>query len=244
LLCYQVGSHSPRRVIVVFSDVYGLYQGNHKAFCDTIQQHMGEDTTVFCPDLFRGRPLLHNFFGAPDAVNVTLGGSFTLLWGLRTRCSATNVDRDLSQIVEPNVKNTGCEMVGVAGFCFGGWVVGRCLALNQGRSIFAAGVGIHPSFKPEIFAAGGSNPMELAIATQNKPVLWFPAKEDDDLKPTSPFVQAMAKRRAMTPEQISIPFDLPHGFVARGRFMGPEYKEAQEKVIGLTVDFFQQHLKV
>lgn len=122
--------------------------------------------------------------------------------------------------------------------------MGRCLALNRGRSIFAAGVGIHPSFKPDIFAAGSSGPMELAVATQNKPILWLPAKEDDDLKPTSPLVKAMAKRRAMTPDQISIPFDFPHGFVARGRFMGQEYREAQEKVIRLTVDFFDQHLQV
>lgn len=240
--CYQAGPDRPKRVIVCFSDVYGLYQGNHRAFCDTIQQKLGDETTVFCPDLFRGQPLLQDFFGASDAVNVTLGGSFTMLWGLRTRCSATNIDLDLTQIVEPNVKKTGCDIVGVSGFCFGGWVVGRCLALNQGRSIFAAGVGIHPSFKPEIFAAGSSSPMELAVATKNKPVLWLPAKEDDDLKPTSPLVKVMAKRRAMTPDQLSIPFDFPHGFVARGRFMGPDYKEAQEQVIHLTVDFFNQKL--
>jgi dienelactone hydrolase len=174
-----------------------------------------------------------------------LGGYFSIFWGLRTRCSATNIDKDLTTIVEPNVKATGCDMVGVAGFCFGGWVIARCLALNNGRSVFAAGVGIHPSSKPEFCAKGGTSPEQWAANTHNKPILWLPAKEDDDLKPSSPLVQAMAKRRAMKPEQISIPFEnVSHGFVARGEFLGPEYKEAQEKAIKLTVGFFQKHLNV
>ena len=217
LSCYQVGSDKAKRVIVVFTDVYGLEQGNHKAFCDVIQDRMGNDTTVFCPDLFRGSPLFKNWFGgSSDAVNATLGGTFTVLWGIRGRCSATNIDLDLETIVEPNVKATGCAMVAVSGFCFGGWVVGRCLGLSHGRSMFAAGVGIHPSSKPESFAKGGSSPMEWATKTQSKPILWLPAKEDDDLKPSSPLVQAMAKRRAKMPSQISIPFEnFSHGFVAR-----------------------------
>jgi hypothetical protein len=110
--------------------------------------------------------------------------------------------------------------------------------------MFAAGVGIHPSFQPERFAGGGTSPIDLAKATQNKPILFLPAKEDHDLKPSSSLIQAMAKRRANTPDQLSIEFDLPHGFVARGDFMGPTFKEGQEKAIQLTVDFFQQHLKL
>jgi dienelactone hydrolase len=182
--------------------------------------------------------------GLPDFVNATLGGAISILWGIRTRCSATNVDEDLRQIVEPNVKRSGCELVGVTGFCFGGWVVGRCLALNNGRSIFAAGVGIHPSLQTESFAAGGTRPIDLARATQNKPILLLASTQDNDAKPSSPIVQAMAKRRAKTPDQLSIEFDLPHGFVARGDFMGPTFKDGQEKAIQLTVDFFLEHLKL
>ena len=243
LSCYQVGPDNPRRIIVVFTDVYGINSGNHKVFCDVLQQKMGDDTAVYCPDLFRGSPLMHQF-GLPDFINASLGGLLSIYWGLLTRCSATNIDADLTQIVEPNVKQSGCELVGCTGFCLGGWVVGRCLALNMGRSMFAAGVGIHPSFQPERFAVGGTSPMDLAKGTQNKPILLLPAKEDFDMKPSSPLVKTMAKRRAKTPDQLSIPFDLPHGFVARGDFMGPTFKEGQEKVIQLTVDFFQHHLKL
>ena len=121
LSCYQIGPDHPKRVVVVFTDVYGIDQGNHKAFCDVLHERLGDDTTVFCPDLFRGDPLMKNRFGgSSDALNSFLGGTFSILWGLRGRCSATNVDRDLAEIVEPNVKATKCEMVGVAGFCFGG----------------------------------------------------------------------------------------------------------------------------
>lgn len=124
-------------------------------------------------------------------------------------------------------------------------VVARCLALNNGRSMFAAGVGIHPTFQLESLAAGGTTAMELGERTQNKPILFLPAKEDDGLKASSPVVQTMAKRRGVTAEHISVEFPtMPHGFVSRGRFMGPEYRIAQDRAIQLTVDFMEKHLKV
>jgi dienelactone hydrolase len=114
--CYHVGPETnPRRVVVVFTDVFGLDSGNHKAFCDVLQKKLGDDTAVYCPDLFRGNPLMHDY--GPLLNRVTL---LKVVWGLRTRCSATNIDADLRDIVEPNVLATGCLMCGVVGFCFGG----------------------------------------------------------------------------------------------------------------------------
>jgi dienelactone hydrolase len=116
LSCYHVGpEHNPRRVVVVFTDVFGLDVGNHKAFCDVLQKKLGDDTAVYCPDLFRGNPLMHDYGPMFDWATL-----LKAVWGLRTRCSATNIDADLRDIVEPNVKATGCQMCGVVGFCFGG----------------------------------------------------------------------------------------------------------------------------
>jgi hypothetical protein len=123
-------------------------------------------------------------------------------------------------------------------------VITRCLGLEDGRSIFAAGVGIHPSIQPEQVAAGGTTPTKLMERTQNKPILFLPAKEDD-LKTSSPIIQRLAKRRALRVNDISVEFPtVSHGFVSRGPFLVGEYKEAQEKAIQVTVTFLEQHLEV
>jgi dienelactone hydrolase len=239
-------SRAPHRAVVVFTDVYGLDSGNHQVFCDTIQERLNTSypTTVYCPDLFHGRPLMHQW-GLSDDMNATLGGLLYSLWGIRGRCSAVNIDRNLMEIIQPNIRATGCMLpCGVVGFCFGGWVVGRALSVNDTNNVFGAGVGIHPAFQIEPLAYGGTTEMELAERTRNKPVLFLPAKQDVGLKPETDVVKYMARRRAKTPDQISIPFEsMPHGFVARGDFLGLQYKDAQEKAIGLTVDFLEEHIK-
>lgn len=59
---YQVGpEQNPKRVVLVFTDVFGIDTGNHRAFCDVLQSRLGDDTAVYCPDLFRGRPLMHDY---------------------------------------------------------------------------------------------------------------------------------------------------------------------------------------
>ena len=250
---YKVGSvdsstsNKKHRVVVVFTDVYGLESGNHKAFCDTIQEELNKSfpTTVYCPDLFYGHPLMRQW-GLPDGINLFLGGLWSILWGLKGRCSAVKIDKMLTEIIEPNVKATGCNLpVGVVGFCFGGWVVARALALNSTNSIFGFGVGIHPGLNVESLVRGGTSEMDLAERTRNKPILFLPAKQDVLVKPTSDIVKYMARRRATSPDKISVAFEsMPHGFVARGDYLGSEYKEAQEKAIELTVGFLHDHSKM
>ena len=244
LSCYQVGGKNViKRVIVVFTDVYGLESGNHKVFCDVLQACLGEETLVCCPDLFRGRPLMRQY-GLADGLNFALGGGLSMLWGFQTRCSAIHMDADLADIIEPNVRVTGCDVCGVVGFCFGGWIVARSLGLHGGQCIFRAGVGIHPAFKIEPLVRGGTSAMALGERTGTKPILLLPAKQDHDVKASNPVIQDMAKRRGTTPDKISIEFpDMPHGWVARGDFLGPQYKQAQEEAIDLTVKFIQEHLQ-
>jgi dienelactone hydrolase len=243
LPCYQVGpSENPKRILVVFTDVFGVDSGNHKVFCDVLQELMGDETAVWMPDIFRGTPMLLDL--GNDTLTLALAVP-QILWKLHTSLTVPKIELDLKEIIEPNLKETGCDHVGVSGFCIGGWMVGRCLALENGQSIFSAGVGIHPSWQVEPMASGGSSEHNLAERTKNKPILLLPAKEDDALKPSSSIVQQLAKRRAMTPESISIEFpEMSHGWVARGDSSIPSVKEAQDKALHLVAAFFQEHLKL
>ena len=241
LPCYQVGANAnPKRIVVVFTDVFGIDSGNHKVFCDVLQECLGDETQVWMPDLFRGSPAIRDL--GVDAITFALGIPLLLL-KVNTWLTAPKIEADLLEILDPHLKETGCHNVGVAGFCFGGWVIGRALGLEN--AIFGCGVGMHPSWQPEGIVGGGTSETLLAERTKNKPILLLPAKEDNGLKPNSPIVQQLAKRRAVTPDSLSIEFpNMSHGWVVRGDSSIPDIKEAQDKALDLAVGFFQKHLKV
>jgi dienelactone hydrolase len=243
LECYQIGPSKPKYIIVVFSDVFGIEAGNHKAYCDTLQGLMGDETAVWMPDLFRGKPLLTDWFGS-DALTICFS-FLPMVYKIIFQVKVSELEQDLSEVLEPNLKATGCELVGCSGFCWGGWVVGHALGLNNGRSMFAMGVGVHPAWKPETLVPGGGTYKALGERTLNKPILFLPAKQDIDFKPDGVIVKQLAQRRAMLPEELSISFeDMDHGFVARGNPKKPGVKEAQEKAVHLVSEFFKKHMKI
>lgn len=249
LPCYKsVGSSAttakPKRIVLVFTDVFGIDSGNHKIFCDVLQNSMGEDTQVWMPDLFRGNPILREL--GWDWLSTFGPLAIAQFLVHRLRISSVTLEADLTQIVAPNVKDAGCQSVGVVGFCFGGWVVARCLALNDGDSIFSCGVGIHPSWALEtLYAKPRGSEDELGERTKTKPILLLPAKQDKALMADADVVKALAERRSIKPEEVSIAFpEMDHGFVSRGDSSDPRTKEAQKKALGLTAQFFMTHLKV
>ena len=246
LPCYKsVGrstTNQPKRIILVFSDVFGIHNGNHKVFCDNLQKSMGEDTQVWMPDFFRGNPILRELGWNLLTFNKLVAGvQFTFH---RLRISSETIEGDLTQIVAPKIRETGCQSVGVVGFCFGGWVIARCLALDD--SVFSCGVGIHPSWQPEKFyAKPSSSEEELGERTKTKPILLLPAKQDHMLMADTEIVKALAERRSITPEEVVIEFPtMDHGFVSRGDSSDPQIKQAQDKAVGLTAEFLKKHLKV
>ena len=243
--CYQVGPAKPKKIICVFTDVFGPEAGNHKFFCDRLQGILGEDTAVWMPDLFRGTPIMRGYFTGKmpwDIFPMMLGIPY-LIWSIKTRITAPGVDQDLLEIVQAHAKETGCTYVGCVGFCFGGWTVARALGLEGG--IFSAGVGVHPSFSIEGMIKGGSGSVETLIQqTSNKPILLLPAKQDKEAKPDSDLVAQLAKRRATVPSEISFEFPtMTHGFVARGDSTDPAVKAEQDKATDMVASFFKKHFK-
>lgn len=245
IACYQTGpTESIKRIIVVFSDVYGPETGNHKVICDVLQEKLGDDTAVWMPDVFRGRPLLYDW-GTWYQNSI---GKFQIVFGVRTYMTASAVEKDFLEILQPNVKETGCEFVGALGFCYGGWMVGRALSFqgdddDDEGSIFSAGVGFHPSWLPETVAAGGTSPIKLAERVKQKPLLFLPAKEDAGMKAEDEVAIKLAEQRGIKPEEVSIEFPtMSHGWVNRGDPSQPEVKENQDKAINLAIEFFNKHL--
>jgi dienelactone hydrolase len=232
---YVVGPHQessascPTRIVVVFPDVYGIDSGNQKIVCDALSD---DSTLVIMPDLFRGNPIVKDWGMFTSALMIP-----ALVWASKTRMTDTAIEQDLMESLLPFLKNYDQAKVSMLGFCYGGWVMGRALALDA-FSFVKCGVGIHPSWKLQ--ALHGKTEVALAEAVKAKPILFLPAG-NDDLKVGTPIVQQLAKQRGGIAEAtIAIEFpDMVHGWVARGDANDAKIAEQQEKALNLAKDFIK-----
>jgi len=249
--CYQVSSSSePKSLVLVFSDVHGVDTGNHKVFCDSLQEKLGADTAVWMPDLFRGYPM------APDVGTKTfwvdLMCRLSIIWAEKTRITVPAVKADLKEIIEPNIPPS-VDKIGMVGFCFGAWVIGKSFGWSNhedkdGERILPnlnAGVLIHPSWRPEGVVVGGSQTKEeMAKACKTKPILLMPGKQDVDFHKSSIIAQHLADQRSLSVDDVVVDFThMDHGWVSRADSSNDKVlQEAQEQATQKTADFFKQHI--
>lgn len=236
LPAYITGNEQGWRNVLVFSDIFGIDSGNHKVVCDAISERLGEDFLVIMPDLFRGCTIAGGC-GLPNSIAMALVLP-SMVWNMKMRGMPENIERDLISIVQPYLKQTkAVTKVSCVGFCFGGWVVGRALALSDFDC--QSGVAIHPSWRAEKLVGSVE---QLASGVGKKPILFLPAANDDDCKVDTPLIQQLAKQRGVDPSDISIAFEeMKHGWVTRGDNLVQAVARAIERALNLTVKFIQEH---
>jgi dienelactone hydrolase len=243
--CYWTGASidsKPKRIVIIFSDVFGMETGNHKAFADSIAERLGpKETAVIMPDLFRGNPILQPWL--PSFLSEYGGsvlGAPSMLLRIKFKHPPESIELDLIELIFPWLRdNLDLTQISFSciGFCFGGWVVGRVLSLPD--LPFKAGVGIHPSFQPELLHLGTPEGMAERIGT--KPCLLLPAY-NDDLKTNSKVVLIMAEARGVSVDEVSIEFPtMRHGWVTRGDSANVEIAEQQELALKLSAEFLKKH---
>jgi dienelactone hydrolase len=236
LSAYIVGKEEgASRAVIVFSDVFGIESGSHKIVCDELASRL-DNTLVIMPDLFRGSPLVGGW-GLPMFITMPMI-VFSIVYGVRTYVSPSNVDRDLESLVRPYLdsKLSADADVSCIGFCFGGWVVGRALALDAFNC--SKGVAIHAAPKVELLAGGSVTGLWERIG--KKPVLFLPARSDSDSKIDSALVKQMAEQRDVKPEEICVEFpDMIHGWVTRGDLTNEQLAQNFDKAMSLTSSFIQ-----
>jgi dienelactone hydrolase len=235
-------SPSPTRILVVFTDVYGIDSGNQKVICDALSDAFSNNddestTLVIIPDLFRGNPIMKDWGIFTSTLMIP-----AVVWASKTRMTDTAIERDLMECLWPflakynnNDPNVNISMIG---FCYGAWVMGRAMALPAFSSFVKCGVGIHPSW--QIQGLHGKTEMAMAEAIQAKPLLFLSAG-NDELKVGNPIVQQLAQQRGGIDEAtIAIEFpDMVHGWVGRGDANDAKIAEQQEKALNLTTNFIK-----
>lgn len=251
--CYITGaplnSSSLKRIVLVFTDVFGCEAGNHKLFADTLASRLGggpnDSAAVLIPDLFRGNPIAQPISFLPDVLGilVTLPA---FLYRLKFSHRPDYVERDLTQLILPwiqgQVVGSNLTDIGVAcvGFCFGGWVAARSLALDE--LPIKCGVGVHPSFNVECVHFGYED--DVVKRTGTKPILLLPAGNDPRrIKVGGRHTKALAEARNVSEGTISVEFPyMKHGWVSRGDGTDQAISNCQEEAMDMVVKFMERHL--
>ena len=286
--CYCTGAplETASKIVVVFSDVYGIDAGRHKIFCDHLAERMTTEkqaVAVILPDLHRGVPILQPWIDPTTTITDSdtskstssisfvkdMVGSFLgspgMVYRLKRDYPPQKIEQEVFQMILPFLKQKQPSStkkllsLSCVGFCFGGWVVGRILGCpsnttmandnTQGRGVFQCGVGIHPSFQPNLVHGELTTTMAERIG---QPMLLLPAWNDVDMKPGTKVVDVMTQtrktmkdnNREKEDDEIVVSIEFPsmmHGWVSRGDTRDPAVAAEQERALQLTVDFLQQH---
>lgn len=254
--CYitgaQLSSPNLKRIVLVFTDVFGYEAGNHKLFADTLASRLGAakgTVAVLVPDLFRGNPIAQPILNAflPDAIGI-LATLPAFLYRIRFKHPPEVIERELKHLIFPwvqgqiipNLDEIGASCVG---FCFGGWVVARSLGLPSSSVPMKCGVGIHPSFQVEAVHHWGGDETELIQNMGAKPILLLPAGNDSpNLKVGGKHTKTLAEARNVPEDTISKEFpEMKHGWVSRGDGTLAGVAKCQEEAMDATVKFLEQN---
>ena len=229
------------KAVIIYSDVYGEKSGNHRRFTDQLQSSLGPEYVVVLPDFFRGAPALNPIKFLPEQVANVLGAPGMIFRLKFTYTFDPVIKRDSSDTVVPWLKSKGITEFACVGFCYGGWCIGRSLALPE--KPFSCGVGIHPSFNVELLHGGTEE--QLAEAIGSTPILLLPAGNDrDTLKPGGECVRMLAGARGVNEEDVSVCFDdMIHGWVTRGDDSKSQgVANAQKDALKRCSDFILQNI--
>mmetsp|Transcript_10191 Transcript_10191/g.15559 ORF Transcript_10191/g.15559 Transcript_10191/m.15559 type:complete len:433 (+) Transcript_10191:55-1353(+) len=228
---------SPRRVVIMFADVYGMNSGNHKMVADAIADLLDrKKTAVMIPDLSRGNPLLQ------PHTNLSTAALGAMLVRLKLKNRPERIERDLTEMLFPWLASQFEDVSKVSfscvGFCHGAWIMARALALKN--SLFECGVGIHPSFMAEEVQGGSSE--NLAEKIGSVPCLLLPASNDQDLKAFSKPSLVLAKSRGVKMGEVVKDFDtMSHGWVTRGDSSDKAIAKKQEEAVEAVTSFILRY---
>jgi len=207
----------------------------------------------------------------------SLLGSPGMVYRIKQYYPPSKVEQDVFQLIIPFLQKQcpNATKLSCVGFCFGGWVVGRILGKSfpttttttenesnkyqqqqqqqqqQQHSLsFSCGVGIHPSFQPNLLHGELTTTMAERI---QHPMLLLPAWNDVDMKPNSKIVQIMTRNwkermaghiQKQKEEEPIVSIEFPtmmHGWVSRGDYTDPKIATEQKRALDVTVSFLWNH---
>ncbi|PWN52015.1 alpha/beta-hydrolase [Violaceomyces palustris] len=203
----------PAKVIVSFTDVFGLELVNNKIIPDLIADQTG--FTVYVPDMFHGDSIAQDAVkGMPSTAKEAKAQSFL-----------TKVTKFLSTLKE----ESGAARIGAVGYCYGGK---SCLVFNA-RGLVDVSVACHPSFINLSDIKSLKGPVLFNCAEQDDV---FPTS----LRESG--AKALGDRHDAPPHEFKVYENTVHGFAARPNLAEPLVKKAFEEALEATASWLKAHL--
>jgi len=222
------------KVIVIFTDVFGIAINNNKLIADLLANEGGY--TVYVPDIFNGELVAHDAIDLSKSETppttffqkFSVGLSFVPIipWFIRHRQSVTQpiVDKVLHHL-----KNReDIKRIGAVGYCFGG----KYSILAGATDFVDVVAAVHPSMV-------GINDIKAIT----KPIAFLCAEHDQVFTEALRLQSEKAlKEAAVVPHSFKVYPGTVHGFAARPNFGVPEIKSAFEDVHKQLIIHFDEYL--
>ncbi|KAJ7126070.1 dienelactone hydrolase endo-1,3,1,4-beta-D-glucanase [Mycena epipterygia] len=229
-----------KRAIILLTDAFGLPLTNCKLTADKLAERLACD--VWVPDIFAGNPIFPVEIMIPTRVGEKLSFGYwaRFYWTLLLRLPylvasrPSVVDSRLSTFFRDLREQKKYEKIGAVGYCYGGATAVRIGATGAIQSAVVC----HPG------------PFSIAqLKTSTVPTSWVCAEDDAYFKPEKRLeAEAIFAERKGKDTFVDYEFkeykDTTHGFASRPDLKYPEIKEAYEKALDQTVEWFKKTLPV
>jgi carboxymethylenebutenolidase len=230
-------TNSMCRAVIFLMDAFGLPLKNNRILADEIGRRLGCD--VYVPDIFAGRPLI----GINDMklregaeYSLTIMDWLKMIWILIPHIPdfilsrPSVVDARLDKFFTSLKAENKYDKIGAVGYCFGG-----ATAIRLGSKDWVDSIVIcHPG-----------NISDDHIKAIKIPASWVCA-ESDFTFPTKQRLRAEAEFASRTTNKVEYEFvdykGTAHGFAIRPSLHIPKIKEAFERAVDQTVNWFEKTL--
>jgi dienelactone hydrolase len=252
---YVIGNRSdPKRIIVVYSDIFGLGLPNNKLIADAYAK--SGEYLVYLPDFFNGDPVGLKFADVAIPVDATKQSSFAkytgllasapsfVMWMTRHKEGPTNKTcmDFLASLRKDTAKDT---KIGMVGFCWGGRYAIR--AAQESNMIEVDGVRV-----PLVDAVVALHPSNLSLPDDVvKPVVpltigWgqedFNTKIETKGKVESIHAAEKEGGRKMPETEHVVYKPGRHGFAVRGNPDDPQERKCLEDSVSQVLNWFERFL--
>ncbi|KAF3919557.1 hypothetical protein ABW20_dc0102424 [Dactylellina cionopaga] len=252
---YVIGNRtSPRGIIVLYSDVFGLELPNNKLIADSYAK--SGEWLVYMPDFFKGDPMTLKFADVAIPVDQAKQSSLSFYTGLlalapslvmwMTRHKAgptTQICMDFLGALKRETPKT--QKIGIVGFCWGGRYAFQAAQEKHMIKIGEESV-------PLVDAAVALHPSNLALPEDAEKLVvpfscgWGQEDTNTKIELKGKVEQIVAKEKEAgraVPEVVHQVYKPGrHGFAVRGNPENPQEKKCLEDSVTQVLDWFNKWL--
>jgi dienelactone hydrolase len=215
LPCYTTSdfSKSAEKVLIIFTDIFGLGLTNTKLVADSFAAHLGYP--VIIPDILCNDPYI-------------MGDDFNEWFGKHPAELTVSILKGFFEKFKTELSNV--QFVSGIGYCFGAKYLAHYLTKESG--VINVGAFAHPSFVTD-----------EELKAIDKPLIISCAETDTIFTKDLRYKSEDILKENKIHYQFDLYSHTEHGFAVRGDLSIPEVRYAAEKALKDQVDFFKFHEK-